>query len=138
MAAVTAPPPPSPPLPPTHPPRIDAGADEISALVLDPGQCWTRTGFAGEDTPKTVTPSHYGLVRGTDDDDDCARKLYFGDNDVHAVRAGMEILNPMSDGIGASPNRSVAIREGGREGGRELTGTQWPTGTWRRRCGATR
>ena len=106
--------------------------------MLDPGQCWTRTGFAGEDTPKTVTPSHYGLVRGADDDDDDdgARKLYFGDNDVHAVRAGMEILNPMSDGIGGSPNRFVAIGERGWEG--TDWHWQWPTGTWLQRCGATR
>jgi hypothetical protein len=44
-------------------------------------------------------PSHYGIV----DADGPNRKLYFGDNDVHAVRAGMEIQNPMGDGIGFTP-----------------------------------
>jgi len=77
--------------------------DEISALVLDPGQCWTRAGFAGEDTPKSVIPSHYGYVEGAGPDG--TRKLYFGDNDVHTVRTGMEIANPMSDGVGASSLR---------------------------------
>jgi hypothetical protein len=48
-----------------------------------------------------VIPSHYGYVDGAGPDG--GRKLYFGDNDVHAVRAGMEIANPMADGIGPSP-----------------------------------
>lgn len=85
-------------LPPSQAPStLEYGGDEISALVLDPGQCWTRAGFAGEDTPKSVIPSHYGYIDGAGPDG--GRKLYFGDNDVHAVRAGMEIANPMSDGI---------------------------------------
>lgn len=46
-----------------------------------------------------MIPTHYGYVEGAGPDG--ARKLYFGDNDVHTVRAGMEIANPMSDGIGA-------------------------------------
>ncbi|CCX34003.1 actin family [Pyronema domesticum] len=77
------------------PSALEYGGDEISALVLDPGQCWTRAGFAGEDTPKTVIPSHYGYVNGGDE----GKKYYFGDNDVHALRPGMEIANPMADGI---------------------------------------
>lgn len=83
--------------------------DEISALVLDPGQCWTRAGFAGEDTPKSVIPSSYGYVE--DAGDDGARKLYFGDNNVHAVRPGMEVTNPMSDGIGIhQPHTSPTLQ----------------------------
>jgi len=67
-------------------------ADEISALVLDPGTSWTRAGFAGEDTPKAVIPTDYGVTPDG--------KLHFGDNDVHTVRPGMEIRNPMKDGVG--------------------------------------
>lgn len=37
-------------------------ADEVSALVLDPGYCHTRAGFAGEDVPKSILPSFYGHV----------------------------------------------------------------------------
>ena len=66
--------------------------DEISALVLDPGSTWTRAGFAGEDTPKAVIPTDYGITPDG--------KFYFGDNDVHTVRPGMEIRNPMKDGVG--------------------------------------
>jgi hypothetical protein len=46
-----------------------------------------------------VIPSHYGYVDGGDAD---GKKYYFGDNDVHALRPGMEIANPMADGIGLS------------------------------------
>jgi actin-related protein 4 len=36
------------------------GADEINALVLDPGSYTTQAGFAGFDQPSIVTPSYYG------------------------------------------------------------------------------
>jgi actin-related protein 4 len=64
--------------------------DEVSALVLDPGWLNTRAGFAGEDVPKSVVPSHYGLL-GTDNS-----KLLFGDNSIHTPLPGLEILNPMN------------------------------------------
>ncbi|CAG8728766.1 14506_t:CDS:2, partial [Gigaspora margarita] len=35
---------------------------EVSALVLDVGSCWTRAGYAGEDTPKAVFPTSYGYI----------------------------------------------------------------------------
>lgn len=78
------------------PSTVEYGGDEISAIVLDPGTAWTRAGFAGEDTPKSVIPTDYGVIDATADE---PRKLFIGDNDVHAIRPGMEIRNPMSDGI---------------------------------------
>ncbi|RPB29157.1 Actin/actin-like protein [Terfezia boudieri ATCC MYA-4762] len=80
-------------LQPSHvpPSTFEYGGDEISALVLDPGTSWTRAGFAGEDTPKAVIPTDYGVTPDG--------KLHFGDNDVHTVRPGMEIRNPMKDGV---------------------------------------
>lgn len=41
-------------------------ADEVSALVLDPGYCHTRAGFAGEDVPKCILPSAYGRITSKD------------------------------------------------------------------------
>jgi actin-related protein 4 len=68
------------------------GTDEISALVLDPGCSTTRAGFAGEDAPKSVVPSHYG--RTADE------KYIFGDNAIHTPRGGMQVLSPMAkDGL---------------------------------------
>ncbi|TGZ83231.1 Actin/actin-like protein [Ascodesmis nigricans] len=84
-------------LPPTQAPSsVEYGGDEISALVLDPGCAWTRAGFAGEDTPKCVIPSSYGAIGGKEDS---KPELVFGDNGINAIRPGMEIKNPMSDGI---------------------------------------
>lgn len=40
------------------------GGDDISAIVLDAGSCSTRAGWAGEDTPRAVVPSHYGWLSG--------------------------------------------------------------------------
>jgi len=70
--------------------------DEISAIVLDPGYSTTRAGFAGEDTPKSVVPSYYGV---TDSDDPTARRL-FDDNVIHTPLPNLDIRNPMStDGL---------------------------------------
>ncbi|KAK3945457.1 putative actin-related arp4 class protein [Diplogelasinospora grovesii] len=62
------------------------GGDEVSALVLDPGYCNTRAGFAGEEMPKQVIPSFYGHVDGRD---------IFGD-EVIIPRAGFEVRNYMN------------------------------------------
>lgn len=60
--------------------------DEVSALVLDPGYCNTRAGFAGEEMPKQVVPSFYGHFDGRD---------VFGD-EVITPRAGFEVRNYMN------------------------------------------
>ncbi|KAL2199381.1 actin family [Corynascus similis CBS 632.67] len=66
------------------------GGDEVSALVLDPGYCNTRAGYAGEEMPKQVIPSFYGHVDGRD---------LFGDP-VITPRAGYEVRNYMNrDGV---------------------------------------
>lgn len=66
--------------------------DEINALVLDCGSYTTRAGFAGEDTPKSVVPTHYGSLP--------SGERIFGENAIHLPRPDMEIRNPYnSDGI---------------------------------------
>lgn len=75
------------PLPPTQAPLKDEyGGDEINALILDPGSHSTRAGFAGEDTPKSVVPTHYGVRPD-------GHRL-FGENAIHLPRPDMEIRNP--------------------------------------------
>lgn len=63
--------------------------DEVSALVLDPGYCTTRAGFAGEDVPKSVLPSFYGHVTSDPPKD------VFGDECI-IPRADFEIRNYMN------------------------------------------
>ena len=66
--------------------------DEINALVLDAGSYTTRAGFAGEDTPKSVVPTNYGLLS--------SRERVFGENAIHLPRPDMEIRTPYTpDGI---------------------------------------
>ncbi|KAK0624631.1 actin family [Bombardia bombarda] len=62
------------------------GGDEVSALVLDPGYCSTRAGYAGEEMPRQVIPSFYGHIDGRD---------IFGD-EVIVPRAGFEVRNYMN------------------------------------------
>lgn len=80
-------------LPPTQAPQKDEyGGDEINALVLDCGSYTTRAGFAGEDTPKSVVPTHYGLLS--------SGERLFGENAIHLPRGDMEIRNPYTaDGL---------------------------------------
>ncbi|KAK3677299.1 Actin-related protein 4 [Recurvomyces mirabilis] len=80
-------------LPPTQAPsKDDYAGDEINALVLDPGSYTTRAGFAGEDTPKSVTPTHYALSK--------SGEHIFGENAIHLPRGDVEIKNPFSsDGL---------------------------------------
>lgn len=67
--------------------------DEISAIVLDPGYASVRAGFAGEDVPKSVVPSYYGVL----DDGSSSEKLLFGDNSIHTAFPGIAIRNPMAE-----------------------------------------
>ena len=38
------------------------GGDEVSAVVLDMGSSCTKSGYAGEDSPKFVIPSNVGVI----------------------------------------------------------------------------
>jgi len=66
--------------------RAASCTDEVSAIVLDPGYCNTRAGFAGEEIPKQVLPSFYGHVDGRD---------VFGDSVIYP-RPGFEVRNYMN------------------------------------------
>ena len=74
--------------------RLIKDPDEISALVLDPGYATTRAGFAGEDVPKSVVPSYYGLIPS--DTDPKHHKKLFGDNSIHTPLPRISISNVMS------------------------------------------
>ena len=64
-------------------------------MVLDPGSNTIRAGFAGEDTPKSVIPSFYGLNTSGS-----GSKLLFGENAIHNPVPNMEIRNPFNeDGV---------------------------------------
>lgn len=84
------------------------GGDEINAVVLDPGASIIRGGWAGEDNPRTVIPSHYGwLPLGDNESDDVprgvsldktrGRKRFLGDAGVTYWRQGLEIDSPFDD-----------------------------------------
>ena len=66
--------------------------DEVSAIVLDPGYSSTRAGFAGEDVPKSVVPTYYGIYTPEGGE----REVLFGDNSVHEPRPNIEIHNPLA------------------------------------------
>ena len=87
--------------------------DEVSALVIDIGGSSLRAGYAGDDAPKAIIPTSYGYHVAQQDNDvpmgDNAegptpdkpkfRNIYIGQNGPSVWRAGMEIANPMVDGL---------------------------------------
>ena len=50
-----------------------------------------RAGFAGEDVPKSVVPSYYGVLPT-----DSGNKILFGDNSIHTPLPRISIRNVMS------------------------------------------
>ncbi|KAL8733924.1 MAG: hypothetical protein Q9181_003399 [Wetmoreana brouardii] len=74
------------------PSATEYGGDEISALVLDPGYSVVRGGFAGEDVPKSVVPSFYGIVSSNGH-----RRHLYGESAIHTPLPNIEIGNPVGE-----------------------------------------
>lgn len=80
--------------------------------MLDIGTSTTRAGYAGDDVPKAVFPTtfgyttHYSAPEGADPNDEEAAKankevrIHLGDEGVSLWREGMEVGNPLQNGIG--------------------------------------
>lgn len=67
------------------------GGDEINAIVLDPGTSLFRGGWAGEDQPRALFPSHYGWLPMSDEDRAlAASKAPAQDGDVSMTDAAEE------------------------------------------------
>lgn len=62
--------------------------------MLDPGTTSIRAGFAGEDVPKSVAPSYYGVL--DQDSGFSGPKTLFGDNSIHTPIPSLTIKNPMA------------------------------------------
>jgi len=87
--------------------------DEVAALVVDVGTSSLRAGYAGDDTPKAVIPTSYGFHRDLDGDvsmTDTAEngdarvkpkfsKIYVGSSGPSIWREGMEVSNPVVEGL---------------------------------------
>uniref|UniRef100_A0A0W0F8H9 Uncharacterized protein n=1 Tax=Moniliophthora roreri TaxID=221103 RepID=A0A0W0F8H9_MONRR len=91
---------------------VTYGGDEVSALVLDIGSSTVRAGYAGDDSPKAIIPTHYGYIPSQDGDvtmgenedgtESASQKgvrSFIGEAGPSLWRAGMRIGNPMSDGL---------------------------------------
>ncbi|KAI8888074.1 Actin/actin-like protein [Backusella circina FSU 941] len=94
---------------------VTYGGDEVNALVFDMGTTSTRAGYAGEDTPRVMFPTSYGVIEHeqdtvmTEQGDDTeetekkekktTREYYIGDINVNKWRSDMEIRNPLKDGL---------------------------------------
>ncbi|KAG6880061.1 hypothetical protein C0992_006873 [Termitomyces sp. T32_za158] len=95
-------------------------ADEVSALVVDIGSSSLRAGYAGDDTPKAVIPTTYGYHNAGDEtamevegsnatQSSKALNLYIGENGPSLWRAGMEVANPIVDGLSELHIRVISL-----------------------------
>ncbi|CAE7104103.1 unnamed protein product [Rhizoctonia solani] len=72
---------------------------EVSALVLDIGTSTTRAGYAGDDVPKAVFPTTFGYTTHYSADENKEVRIHLGDEGVALWRDGMEVGNPLQNGI---------------------------------------
>ncbi|KAK6461369.1 actin-related protein [Scheffersomyces coipomensis] len=70
------------------------GGDEINAIVLDPGSYHTRLGYAGDDFPKVIVSSNYGIH----EDDKSNKKKLFGES-INVPRSNFDIKPIMKDSL---------------------------------------
>ena len=88
----------------------------MAALVVDIGTSSLRAGYAGDDTPKAAIPTSYGFYRASREGDVSmtetpengeARvkpkfsKIYVGSSGPSIWRDGMEVANPLVEGLSA-------------------------------------
>lgn len=120
-----------------HAAHANRDLDDVSAIVLETGSTWTKCGFSGDDAPKSVVMTDYGYSTNENGTSASARphipdlslanerkamdveggsgaqtRDYFvGDSRVLSRRDGMDIGNPIQDGIGtrASCRRSSPL-----------------------------
>ncbi|KAJ7117406.1 actin-related protein Arp4p [Mycena crocata] len=93
---------------------VNYGGDEVSALVIDVGTSSVRAGYAGDDTPKAVIPTTYGYQKSPPDADAAMTdptedpmhappgrfaKMYMGQYGPSVWREGMEVANPLNEGL---------------------------------------
>ncbi|KAF8639990.1 hypothetical protein AX17_001236 [Amanita inopinata Kibby_2008] len=95
---------------------VNYGGDEVAALVVDIGTSSLRAGYAGDDTPKAIIPTSYGYFTVKQDQDavmgdgtetseqEAKAKIHVGSSGPSVWRNGMEIGNPMNDGMIADFN----------------------------------
>jgi len=101
------------------------------------GTQWTKVGYAGEDTPRAVLPTDLGVLEDASVDapaaaeamavdgaeggsavaraNRAARKTYIGTSTLSIRRDGMEIVNPIRNGLGTPGDGPAG--EAGRTGG---------------------
>lgn len=68
------------------------GADEINAVVLDPGSYTTQLGYAGYDQPQIVTPSYYGTFEDNKEEKCFDENLLFSN-----YKPGLEVKPILSN-----------------------------------------
>ena len=102
--------------------------DEVQALVVDIGTSSLRAGYAGDDTPKAIIPTSYGYIPSAPDTDvpmeegaeggastngnTVGKKysqIFIGQSGPSMWRPGMEIGNPMQDGLSEFPLSEMTV-----------------------------
>lgn len=73
------------------------GADEINAVVLDPGSYTTQAGYAGYDQPSIVTPSYYGIHTNSESGE--TTKVFDENLLFSRPKDGAEIRSLVSDNL---------------------------------------
>lgn len=90
--------------------------------MIDIGTSSLRAGYAGDDAPKAIIPTAYGYhpalpdndvtmsdhVEGSVSDKPKYRNIYIGQSGPSVWREGMEIANPVVEGLSTHSDTKVA------------------------------
>ncbi|KAJ2007522.1 NuA4 histone acetyltransferase subunit [Coemansia thaxteri] len=108
------------------------GGDEVNALVIDVGSTWTRAGFAGEDLPRALFPSHVGYIESEVDiaeASDDPKPAAVADTDVEMGDASS--ANGATKQQAESDERVTAKGEGRKQKTRKYYVGDTESATWR-------
>ncbi|KAH6915145.1 brg1-associated factor b [Coprinopsis sp. MPI-PUGE-AT-0042] len=122
---------------------VNYGGDEVQALVVDIGTSSLRAGYAGDDTPKAIIPTSYGYIPSPPDADVAMEEggepgsstntvgkkysqIFIGQNGPSMWRPGMEIGNPLSDGLIQDFNPIAPLIRNALEDGLRVDPTEHP------------
>ncbi|CAI4218614.1 unnamed protein product [Parascedosporium putredinis] len=102
------------PLPTSQAPTDTYGGDEVSAIVLDPGYCFTRAGFAGEDSP-SIEVRNYMNKDSVVEDWDAATQIWENMllNRLHAPKATPPAKNGLNDNGDDADPAAVDVKKDG-------------------------
>jgi actin-related protein 4 len=100
------------------------GGDDISAIVLDAGSSSTRAGWAGEDTPRVVTPSYHGWLTEDQGIEKETSEAANGNGQQQQEDVEMQGVESNGNTNGGEAHENVLLGEKGEDGDERISSSK--------------